>query len=203
VSGSDPYEDLEPAEEDPDVPDWDDEYVDRVSDRLMFNYDLEKDYAVRGEQFTLYGEMQMHHEKHFLHPMLSFAPQDAFEHGFARRADRVDGPALEHLGDLGHDLADEWIEADEEHYSSDFTFALVVDDLPDEVREFVADFRDRTMLKRGYYGHYEIHLLVVAPDQETLVSSREANVAQAFRLWDPIETDEPSWWDLLTRRLQL
>ena len=203
MSTSDPYENLEPAEEDPDVPEWDDEYVDRVSDRLMFNYDLERDYAVRGEGFTLYGEMQMHHEKHFIHPLLSFAHHDSFEHVFARRVDRVTVPELERLVELGHDLADEWIEADEEHYSTDFTFAVVADEIPDDVRAFVADFRDRTMLKKGYYGHYEVHLLVVAPDEEDLVASRKAHLDDAFRLWDPIEEEEPSWWDLLTRRLQL
>jgi hypothetical protein len=89
MSTDDPYEALEPAEDDPDVPDWDDEYVDRVSDRLMFNYDLEKDHAVDGESFTLYGRMQMHHQKHFFHPVLSFAHHDTYDHVFVRQADGV------------------------------------------------------------------------------------------------------------------
>ncbi|MFB6221026.1 MAG: hypothetical protein ABEH90_06260 [Halolamina sp.] len=203
MSTSDPYENLAPAEEDPDVPDWDDGYLDRVSDRLMFNYDLEKGYAVDGERFTLYGEMQMHHQKHFLHPMLSFAHHDTFEYVFARRQDGVRVTDLERLVEFGHDLADERIEADEEHHSTEFIFALVTEEISDDVREFVAGFRDRTMLKRGYFGHYEVRLLVVAPDREEIVSSRNAHVEEAFRLWEPIEEEEPTWWDLLTRRLQV
>jgi hypothetical protein len=202
-TSEDPYENLEPAEEDPDVPAWDDEYLDRVSDRLMFNYDLEKAYRTTGESFDLYGEMQMHHQKHFLHPMLSFAHHDTFEYVFARRQDGVRVTDLERVVELGHDLADEWIAADEEHHSTEFIFALVTEEIPDAVREFVAEFRDRTMLKRGYYGHYEVRLLVVAPDREEIVSSRNAHVEEAFRLWDPIEEEEPTWWDLLTRRLQV
>jgi len=200
---SDPYENLEPAEEEPDVPDWEDEYVDRVSDRLQFNYDLEKDRVVHGGQFSLYGEMQMHHEKHLFHPVLSFAHHDSFEHLFARRLEGVTVGDLERLVALGHDVADAWVEPDEEHYCTDFAFAVVTDEIPDDVREFVADFRDRTLLTYGYHGHYEIHLLVVAPDRETIVSSREAHVEEAFRLWEPIEEEELGWWDLLTRRLQL
>ncbi len=203
MSQSDPYEDLEPVEEDPDVPEWDDEYVDRVSDRLMFNYDLERDYEVRNEPFTLYGSMQMHHQKHFLHPMLSFAHHDTFEHVFARRVGELRVAAFDRLVELGHALADEWIEADEEHYSTEFTFALIGESIPPAVRDHVADFRERTLIKHGYYGHYEIHLLAVAPDREEMVSSREAHVAEAFRLWEPIEEEDPSWWDLLTRRLQV
>lgn len=202
-TSDDPYENLEPAEEDPDVPDWNDEYLDRVSDRLMFNYDLEKEYRTEGESFDLYGEMQMHHQKHFLHPMLSFAHHDTFEYVFARHQDGVRVTDLERVVELGHDLADEWIAADEEHHSTEFIFALVTEEISDDVREFVADFRDRTMLKRGYYGHYEVRLLVVAPDREEIVSSRNAHVEEAFRLWEPIEEKDPTWWDLLTRRLQV
>jgi hypothetical protein len=203
MSTEDPYESLEPAEEDPDVPEWDDEYVDRVSDRLMFNFDLEKDVTVAGEPFTLHGEMQMHHQKHFLHPVLSYAHHDTFDHVFARRTDRVTVATLESLVELGHDLADDWIEADEEHYATEFTFAVVTDRIPDDVREFVAGFKDRTMLKRGFNGHYEIHLVVVAPDEEDLVASERAQLDEAFRLWEPIEEPETTWWTLLKRRLQV
>ena len=115
MSTDDPYESLEPAEEDPDVPHWDDEYVDRVSDRLMFNFDLEKDYAVDGRTFTLYGEMHMHHQKHFFHPVLSFAHHDTFEHVFVCHEAGVTVGDLKSLVGRGHDLAEEWIDADEEH----------------------------------------------------------------------------------------
>lgn len=194
---------LEPAEEATDVPDWDDEYLDRVSDRLMFNFDLEKDYQVRGTEFTMYGELHVHHQKHFFHPLLSFAHHDTFEHLFVRRLDRPGIADLEDLVDLGHDLADEWIEADEEHYSTDFTFVVVAEGLSADVRSFVDEFRDRTMLARGLHGHYENHLVVVVPDTEEIVASREAHVEEAFRLWEPLEEEDPSWWDLLTRRLQI
>lgn len=205
MSTSDPYENLEPAEENPDVPEWDDEYLDRVSDRLMFNYDLEKDYRAADEPFDLYGEMEMHHEKHFFHPALAFGHHDNYEYVFARRDRRLDVAAFERLAELGHQLADEWIDADEEHYSTDFVFALVADGdgIPEAVREHVAGFKDRTMLNHGYYGHYEIHLLAVDPAREEIVSSRGAHVEEAFRLWERIEEKEPSWWELLTRRLQI
>jgi len=194
---------LEPTPVPGDVPEWDDEYVDRVSDRLMFNFDLEKEYAVDGQRFTLYGKMQMHHQKHFFHPLLSFAHPDTYEHVFVRRQDGATVADLESLVDLGHDLADEWIDADEEHYATEFTFAVVADDLPEEVASFVRDFRDRTLIRKGYYGHYEIHLLAVDPDGQRLVESRETELGEAFRLWEPIEREEVTWWDLLRRRLQV
>ena len=205
MSTEDPYENLEPAEEEPDVPDWDDEYLDRVSDRLMFNYDLEKGYDAGGDRFDLYGEMEMHHEKHFLHPALAFGHHDNYEYVFARREPSLRVETFERLTELGHQLADEWIEADEEHYSTDFVFVLVADGdgIPDAVRDHVSGFKERTMLNHGYYGHYEVHLLAVDPESEEIVSSRGAHVEEAFRLWDPLEEAEPSWWDLLTRRLQL
>jgi hypothetical protein len=192
----------EPAEPET-VPDWEDEYVDRVSDRLMFNYDLEKDYAVEGRTFTLYGEMQVHHEKHFLHPALSFAHHDTFEHLFVRDCQGVTVDRVESVVDLGHTLADEWIDADEEHYATEFTFALLVDGIPDDVRSFVAGFRDRTMLKKGYYGHYEIHLVVADPAREDIVASKKASLEEGFRTWKPLEEEEITWLDLLRRRLQL
>ncbi len=185
------------------VPDWEDEFVDRVSDRLMFNYDLEKDRTVEGRTFTLYGEMQVHHEKHFLHPALSFAHHDTFEHLFVRNDGAVTREEVEAAVAFGHDLADEWIEGDEEHYATEFTFAFVVDRIPDDIRDFVSGFRDRTLLKKGFHGHYEIHLVVVDPDREDIVASTEASLDEAFRVWEPIEEEEITWLDLLRRRLQV
>ncbi len=185
------------------VPDWDDEYVDRVSDRLMFNYDLEKDRTVQGRTFTMYGVMNVHHQKHFLHPALSFAHHDTFEHLFVHDAGGVTADRVESFVDLGHVIADEWIDADEEHYATEFTFALVTDEISESVRSFVSGFKNRTLIKKGYYGHYQIHLIVVDPEREDLVASKAATLDEAFRLWEPIEEEEVTWLDLLRRRLQV
>lgn len=186
-----------------DIPDWEDEYVDRVSDRLQFNYDLKKDERVRSESFTLYGQLSLLSQKEFFHPALSYGHHESIEHLFVRRADSVSVADLERLVSLGHDLADEWIEANEEHYSTEFTFVVLAPTIPDDVRAFVVDFRDRTLLKYGYFGHYEINLVVVAPDREKLVSSREADVREAFELWESIEQKEPGLLQLISRRLQI
>ncbi|WP_339102577.1 hypothetical protein [Haloterrigena salinisoli] len=180
-----------PAEIREAVPDWDDEYLDRISDRLMYNYDLERNHSVRGERWDLYGEMRVRSQKQFFHPALSYADHEAEEYLFARRESRPTVAALERLVDLGHDLADERVVPDEEHFGTDFTFVLVADELSDDVREFVDGFRDRTLLKFGYHGHYEVNLAVVVPDAEDHVASEAADVAEAFTLWDDVsEPDE-------------
>jgi hypothetical protein len=189
--------------EDAEVPDWEDEYFQDLSRRLVFNYDLEQDRTVRGESFGLYGQLEMESQKHFLHPAINFANHHSHEYLFVRRQETVRVPDLERLVELGHDLADEWIDADEEHFNTDFTFAVVAESVPDDVRAFVEEFRDRTLLKYGYYGHYEVNLLVAAPDREDSVASEEADVAEAFRTWEEIEKEEPSTLDLIRRRLQL
>jgi hypothetical protein len=181
----------------PDVPDWDDEYVDRVSDRLLFNYDLEKDVRVRGEAFPLYGQLSMTSHKQFLHPALSYARHDSAEHLFVRRAGSVTVAEIERLVALAHDLADEWIVADEEHFGTEFTFAIVVPAIPDDVRAFVTDFSDRTLLKYGYYGHYEVHLVVVAPERGAHVASEGADVWRAFAPWADTDGEEPGRIDRL------
>ncbi|WP_137288962.1 hypothetical protein [Natronorubrum halophilum] len=185
------------------VPDWDDEYVDRVSDRLMHNYDLEKDYALEGERFTLYGRMALSSKKHFLHPALSLAEHESTEHLFVRRVDAVDDRTLDRFVELGERLADEWIDPDEEHFSTDFTFVAIAPAIPEAIRERVSGFDGRTLLKYGYHGHYEINLAIVSPDGEELVASENADIAAAFRLWEPIEKNEPGLLGLLSRRLQL
>ncbi|QLK26989.1 hypothetical protein HYG81_05110 [Natrinema zhouii] len=179
-----------PAEIREAVPDWDDEYLDRVSDRLMYNYDLEKDRRVGGERWDLYGEMRVLSQKQFFHPALSYADHEAEEYLFARRESRPTVAELEQLVDLGHELADERVVPDEEHFGTDFTFVLVADELPDDVREFVAGFRDRTLLKFGYHGHYEVNLLVVVPEAETYVASEAADVVEAFTLWEDVSAPE-------------
>ncbi|MFB6309454.1 MAG: hypothetical protein ABEH35_09000 [Haloarculaceae archaeon] len=171
------------------VPDWDDEYLDRVSDRLLASFDLEKDRHVRGERFPMYGEMRVLNRKQLFHPAISYGEHELVEHLFVCRAEPVSVADLERLVDLGHELADEWIEADEQHFGTRFSFAVVTDTIPDAVREYVEGFRERTLLNYGYYGDYEINLVVVAPDRETSVESEQADVASAFRLWESSDDD--------------
>jgi hypothetical protein len=184
-----------------DVPHWDDEYVDRVSDRLMFNYDLDRGYRVDAESFDLYGRLEIHTQKKFFHPAITYGHHESYEHLFLRRTDGVRVAAIERLVTLADDLADRWIEADEEHYATDFTFVVVVPTIPDDVREFVAGFTGRTMLKYGYNGYYETHLAVVAPDDEDVVTSKRADVGEALTVWEPIETEAPGPLERLKRRL--
>ncbi|ESP89602.1 hypothetical protein [Candidatus Halobonum tyrrellensis] len=169
-----------------DVPTWDDEFLDRASDRLLFNYDLARDETVGGERFDLTGEMRVDSRKQFLHESLTYANHHADEYLFARRVDGVTVADLERLVELGHELADERITPDEEHYGTDLSFVLVAPTIPEAVREFVLGFRERQLLAFGYYGHYEVNLGVVAPDDEEAVASREADVVAAFTPWDDV-----------------
>jgi hypothetical protein len=172
------------------VPEWDDEYLDRVAHRLKFNYDLSRDERVAGERFPLYGRLLIESRKQFFHPSLDYANQRTEEHLFADRVDRVRVADLERYAALGEDLADTWIEADEEHRGTEFTFVLVVPTIPDDVRSFVEGFRDRTLLRFGYYGHYEVNIAVVAPDEEAHAASANTDVWRAFAPWADDETAE-------------
>lgn len=184
------------------VPEWDDPYLDRVANRIALNYDLERGFRVDNERFDLYGELSVRNQKQFLHPSISFAHHDSTEHLFARRAETVRTTALDRLVELGHELAEEWIAPSDEHFSTDFTFVLVADGFDDAVREYVSGFSDRTLLKFGYHGHYEINLVVVCPEEEELVASENADVAAAFSLWKSIEPEKPGLLARLASRLR-
>ncbi|MFC4543133.1 hypothetical protein ACFO5R_14480 [Halosolutus amylolyticus] len=188
--GEVPTADDLPAEISEAAPEWADEYLDRVAHRLVYSYDLEKDYRHGGERWDLYGEMRVVNQKQFFHPALSYADHEAEEYVFARRESRPTVAELDRLVDLGHEIADERIVADEEHFGTDVSFVLVADELPDDVREYVSGFRDRTLLKFGYYGHYDVNLVVVVPDAEECVASEAADVAEAFTLWDDVSEPE-------------
>ncbi|WP_211226036.1 hypothetical protein [Haloplanus natans] len=183
------------------VPDWhDDPYLDRVSDRLLHSYDLERAVTHGGHRWDLYGELRVINQKQFVHPALSYADHESEEYLFARRVHRPTVAELERLVDLGHDIADERVSGDEEHYRTDITFVLVADGIPDPVREFVDGFRDRTLLKFGYYGHYEVNLIVVAPDRRAAVASEAADAVQAFALWEDLDDSEPGLLERVARR---
>ena len=176
-----------PPEIHEEVPRWEDEYFDRVSDRLMYSYDLERDHRVRGESFDLYGEFRLRNQKQFFHPALSYADHETKEYLFARRHDRPTVADLESLIELGHELASERIVPSEEHYETVFTFVVVADEVTDEVRAFVEGFRERELLAFGYYGHYEVNLIVVDPENETAIASEQAATAAAFASWGDVE----------------
>lgn len=189
ADGPAPEEDLGdlPAEIREAVPDWEDEYLDRVSDRLMHSYDLEKDVRARGERFDMYGELRVESSKHLFHPSVQYANHHMREFLFADRRDRVSVADLERLVDLGHELADERVEANDQHKATEFTFVLVAPEIPEDVAEYVRGFKDRTLLRFGFHGHYELHLCVVAPEREAIVSSRRTEIDGAFSLWESVD----------------
>ncbi|WP_430504157.1 hypothetical protein [Haloparvum sp. PAK95] len=183
------------------VPNWDeDPYLDRVSDRLMYNYDLKKDHRDAGEQWDMHGQLRVLNQKQFFHPALSYGDHESEEYLFVRRVTSPTVGELERLVDLGHDLADERVTANEEHYRTDFTFVLVADDISDSVHEFVDGFRDRELLKYGYYGHYEVNLVVVDPAAQEAVASEAADVAEAFRLWEDVSESEEGFFSRFAKR---
>jgi len=182
------------------VPDYDDEYLDRVSDRLMYSYDLDRDTVVGGERFEMTAEMRVRNQKQFLHPAMSYADHDMREFVFTRRVTTPGVGEFERLVEFAHDIADERIDAHEKHYGTDVTVVLVADHIPDDVADFVANFRDRTLLKFGYYGHYEVNLVVVAPDEERLVSSESADTAAAFRLWERVDPPDEGLFSRFAKR---
>ncbi|RLM50771.1 hypothetical protein [Halorubrum sp. Atlit-28R] len=189
-----------PAEIREAVPDYDDEYLDRVSDRLMYSYDLDRDVVVDGERFDMTAEMRVRNQKQFLHPALSYADHDMREFVFARRVATPSVDEAERLVEFAHGVADERVDAHEEHYGTDVTVVLVVDRIPDDVAEFVDGFRDRTLLTFGYYGHYEVNFVVVAPDRESLVASENADTAAAFRLWERVDSQDEGFLSRFAKR---
>ena len=201
----DPMEGAVPKSELPEavveeVPVWDDPYLDRVSDRLMYNYTLKRDHRLRGERWDLHGEMRVLNQKQFFHPALSYADHESEEYLYARRKRRPTVDGLERLVELGHELADERVEGSEEHYRTDVTFVLVADELPPAVREYVDGQRERTLLKLGYYGHYEVNLGVVVPDERECVAGEAADVVEAFALWEDVSTPDEGFLSRLARR---
>ncbi|MFW5896189.1 MAG: hypothetical protein ACOCUA_02275 [archaeon] len=190
----------QPPEE---VPDWEDEYLDRVSDRIMYNYDLEKDVTVQGERFDLAGSMRIENQKHFFHPSLNYANHESREFLYARRQDDVSVADLEALVEVAHDVAEARVEHTDQHFSTDVTLAIVVPSIDESVARFVESFSDRNLLRFGFNGHYEINLVVAAPDARDVVYSENADVWKAFQTWERIEKEEPGLWQLITRRLQI
>ncbi|SFB86446.1 hypothetical protein SAMN05444422_102458 [Halobiforma haloterrestris] len=184
------------------VPDWDDEYFDRVADRLMHAYDLEKDVRVdpavggagprgRGprheDRFAMRGELRVESSKHMFHPSVQYANHHMREFLYADRRASVSVADIEELVELGHELADQRVEPNDEHRATEFTFVLVVPEIPADVRSFVDGFKERTLLRFGFHGHYEIHCCVVAPDREEIVASDRTEIDGAFALWEDLE----------------
>ncbi|MDZ7746508.1 MAG: hypothetical protein U5K28_08330 [Halobacteriales archaeon] len=188
-----------------DRPEFDDEYLDRVAERLMYNYDLDRDKRAGGSRFDLYGQLHIESRKQFLHESINYANQNVNEHLFATRHELVSVADIESAIELGHELAEtgDWITADETHRSTDFTFVFVVPEIPESVREFVHQYRDRTLLRYGYNGHYEVNLVVVAPEAEAYVASEEADVWRAFAPWADSDPDpEPGLIGRIRRLLK-
>ena len=189
-----------PAEIRNSVPAFDDAYLDRVAGRLVYNYDIQADYPLRGEQWELYAEMRVLNQKQFFHPALSYADHEAEEYLLARRVSRPTVDELDRLVELGHELADDWVTADEEHYGTDITFVLISEEIPAAVREYVEGFRERTLLKFGYHGHYEVNLIVVDPESEQAVASEVADVVEAFALWDDVSQPKEGFFSRFAKR---
>ena len=166
----------------------------------MYNYDLERDREVGGERWEMYGEMRVLNQKQFFHPALSYADHEAEEYLLVRRTTRTTVAELQRLIELGHELASQWIVADEEHYGTDISFVLVCEELSEEVAAFISGFRERKLLKFGYYGHYDINLVAIVPEKERAVASEAADIVEAFTLWEDVTTPQEGFLSRFAKR---
>ncbi len=178
-------------------PTWDDHYLDELAARLAHSYDLQKDRQINSRSFPLYGYLELHRQKQVLHPALSFAHHQLYEHVLVTTTDTISQQTVSDLVELGHTLADEWIDPGEEHYSTEFSFGVVTDHIPKAVTTAVSTIDERTMLKYGFNGHYDINIIVVAPEQEALIANDTADIAEAFRHWPPADASPGGLFDRL------
>lgn len=183
------HPDPEPVQHE--VPDWEDEYIDRVSDRLLSNFDMAKHSRVGNYEFDLYGRMLIKNQKEFFHPALRYAYHESTEHLFVQRRDYVSLADLEEFEAFAHALADDWIQHSEDHFETIFTFVVVAPAIPDDVRDFVSDYYERPLLKYGFNGHYQIKFVVVSPDDEDLVAGKDTDIWRAFQLWSNVDDGVP------------
>lgn len=174
-----------PPVDDP-VPEWSDEYLDAVAERLAAHYDLDRDVRAGGERFDLHGRLRIENRKQFVVPSLTYGHHESVQHLLLARRDRATVADCEALVETAERLADGWIDPDERHFSTEFVLGLVVPTVEPAVREFVAGFERRTLLRYGYHGHYEIRLAVVAPDERAAVASPDTDVIEALRTWDSL-----------------
>jgi hypothetical protein len=174
-----------PPGDDP-VPEWSDGYLDAVAERLAAHYDLDRDVRAGGERFDLHGRLRIENRKQFVVPSLTYGHHESVQHLLLARRDRATVADCEALVETAERLADGWIDPDERHFSTEFVLGLVVPTVESAVREFVAGFERRTLLRYGYHGHYEIRLAVVAPDERAAVASPDTDVIEALRTWDSL-----------------
>lgn len=174
-----------PPVDDP-VTEWSDEYLDAVAERLAAHYDLDRDVRAGGERFDLHGRLRIENRKQFVVPSLTYGHHESVQHLLLARRDRATVADCEALVETAERLADGWIDPDERHFSTEFVLGLVVPTVEPAVREFVAGFERRTLLRYGYHGHYEIRLAVVAPDERAAVASPDTDVIEALRTWDSL-----------------
>lgn len=174
------------VDDQPPRPTWDDAYLEAVANRLMYHYDLEKDRMVDDTTYDLYGILQVESKTHIFHPLLDYGNHFDYEHLFVERVPSITEREIREQVERGHALANEWIIPDAEHHSTSFTFISIVPSIPSDVESFVSGFKDRTLLKMGYHGHYEVNLVVVSPENVTLVASDNADVHRAFATWTDV-----------------
>lgn len=165
------------------LPALEDDYLARVARRLVSSYDLESGVEAGEATFDIGGELRVESSKHLFHPSVSYANHHMREYLYADRRASVSREDLEELVELGHELADRRVEPSSEHKATEFTFVVVAPAIPDDVRSFVRGFTDRTLLKYGFHGHYEIHCCVVAPDRQAIVASDRTEIDEAFAVW--------------------
>ncbi|WP_330630960.1 hypothetical protein [Halocatena halophila] len=167
-------------------------YLERVLDRLRHSYDLTADRTVDGRTFDWYGHCRIEHQKSFLHPSISYGDHASLDHLFVQRRDGVEQSDLTEFAEVAHSIASDWIDPSPTHYETSFTFAVLVPELSPTVESFVSEFTDRTLLRYGLHGRYDVAFVVAAPSDQQMAASPEAEVARAFSFTELDPPEKPS-----------
>lgn len=152
-------------------------YIEELEKKLVYNFDLCRDYKVNGEKYDLFAKYHLRSEKYFFSKSAKIYGIENNEYILIKTFTSFDKDDFDLYKNRIIKAIDKLVEAHGEHMSSIVTAVIVVEEFQDRIKkdvlERISSFKYHKSFSFGLRGWVDIRILLVSLNDGLVLTNKK------------------------------
>lgn len=160
-----------------------DEYIDIISEKLTYNYNVEKEKDLNGTMFDLHAICNVNNSKFIGSKKIVVYAYDNNSYIYVKNFKTLSIEDVRNVLDANAEKLLTSTQVDSEHMSTHYTIVFVTESsLPSELKNFIKKYRKQKSYAFGFKGWSSIGVVLVSLGENEIVYNKDARkIYKAFK----------------------
>lgn len=152
-------------------------YIEELENKLMRNFDLNRDYKIDDEEYDLFARYYLRSEKYFLTKSAKIYGMESNEYILVKKYSYLDNRRFDAFTNKMIDSIDKLVEPHEEHMASIITGVILIDKLQDEIDDIllkkISKFKYHKGFSLGLKGWVDVRIILVSLKDRLIIANKK------------------------------